>query len=184
MAADTTPSEMSNELRTMVLNLNLKDIGLTKESFPHSVFALIMEAGFPEGSFTLTSVADGSTSLYFSNGGGIIGGGEHENVREASSHLLSGAQHFYKKAKKVTVFPKPEAGNVIFYFITFEGVRSYTAIEDDLGNEKDELSNLFFAAHNVITELRNSEEKSQLIIDRLIIKIVMCRNDNGVAQLK
>jgi hypothetical protein len=158
MAADTTPSQMSDELRSMVLNLKPKDIGLSKENFPHPVFALVMETGFPEGSFTLSVVADGSTSLYFSSGGGIIGGGEHENVREASGYLLSGAQHFYKKAKKVTDFPRPEPGKVIFYFITFDGVRSYTAKEDDLGNDEDELSDLFFAAHNVITELRKIEE--------------------------
>jgi len=72
MAEGTSPAQMSDELRSMVLNLNPKDIGLTKENFPHPVFALVMETGFPEGSFTLSSVADGSTSLYFSNGGGII----------------------------------------------------------------------------------------------------------------
>lgn len=159
MAEETPPAEMSDELRTMVLNLNPKDIGLTKENFPHPVYALVMETGFPEGSFTLSSVADGSTSLYFSNGGGIIGGGEHEDVRKASNYLLSGAQHFYDKAKKVAEFPKPDAGNVIFYFVAFDGVRSYVASEDDLGNEKDELSSLFFAAHNVITELRKIDEK-------------------------
>ena len=48
MAADTTPSQMSDELRSMVLNLKPKDIGLTKENFPHPVFALVMETGFPE----------------------------------------------------------------------------------------------------------------------------------------
>lgn len=161
MAADTTPSQMYGELRSLVLNLNPKDLGLTKEKFPHPVFALVMETGYQEGSFTLSVVVDGSTSLYFSNGGGIIGGGEHENVREASGYLLSEAQHFYTKAKKVAVFPKPEPGKVIFYFITFDGVRSYTTVEDDLGNERDELSDLFFAAHNVISELRQIEENAQ-----------------------
>lgn len=136
MAAEPTPSRMFVELRSMVLGLDPRDIGLTKENFPHPVFALVMETGFPEGSFVLASVADGSTSLYFSAGGGIIGGGEHETVREASGYLLSGAQHFYEKAGKVTVFPNPEAGHVIFFFITFDGVRSYSALEDDLGNEK------------------------------------------------
>ena len=160
MAADATPAQMSDELRSMVLNLNPNDIGVTQEDFPQAVVALVMETGFPEGSFTLSVVADGSTSLYFSNGGGIIGGGEHENVREASGHLISAAQQFYQKAQKVILFPKPEAGMVIFYFITFDGVRSYSALEDDLGNEKDELSDLFFVAHNVITELRKVEDNA------------------------
>ena len=159
IAADTTPAQMSDELRSMVLNLNPNDIGVTQENFPHAVVALVMETGFPEGSFTLSSIADGSTSLYFSNGGGIIGGGEHENVREASGYLISAAQQFYQQAQEVTLFPKPESGWVIFYFITFDGVRSYTALEDDLGNEKDEFSDLFFAAHDAITELRITEGK-------------------------
>ncbi len=159
MAAETSPNQMSDELRTKVLNLKAEDIGLTKENFPHPVIAIIMETGFPEGSFTLSSVADGSTSLYFSSGGGVIGGGEHDAVLEASDYLLSGAQHFHDKTKMVTDFPKPEEGDVIFYLVTFDGVRSYTATEENLGNEKDELSSLFFAAHKVITELRKIDEK-------------------------
>ena len=140
-----------------MLNLNPGDIGLTKARYPFPVFALVMETGYPEGSFTLSSVADGSTSLYFGTGGGIIGGGEHENVRKASEYLLSTAQRFYRKARKVTTFPKPGPGNVIFYFLTFDGVRSYTAMKEALGNGKNEFSELFMAAHRVITELRKLE---------------------------
>ena len=160
MAENTSPTQISEELRAMVLNLNPSEIGLSKENFPHPIFAVVMETGFPEGSFTLSAIADGTTSLYFSNGGGIIGGGEHENVREATGYLLSGAQNYYKEGKKVTSYPLPEPGKVVFYFVSFDGVYSYSALEDDLGNERDKLSNLFFAAHNVITELRSIEEKS------------------------
>jgi hypothetical protein len=159
MAADITPSQTVDELRSMVLNLNPEEIGLTQESYPHPVFGLVMETGFADGSFTLSVLADGTTSLYFSTGGGIIGAGEHESVRKASGRLLSTAQEFHSKAKKVNTFPKPGQGEVIFYFLTFDGVLSYTALENDLGNEKDELSGLFFAAHNVLSEIRKIEEK-------------------------
>ena len=118
-----------------------------------------METGFPEGSYTLTAMVDGNTSLYFSNGGGIIGGGGHDSVRNAARNLLLTAQHVYTKAQAVTNFPKPKVGYVIFYFRTFAGVRSYTALEEDLGNERDELSTLFFAAHTVITELLKIDQK-------------------------
>ena len=73
---------------------------------------------------------------------------------------MSGAQHFFKKAEIVTTLPKPKPGRVVFYFVTYDGVRSYAALEDDLGNEKDELSELFIAAHNVISELRKIEENN------------------------
>ena len=151
--------EVSNNLRNMVFNLNPNDIGLSSESFGHPVWGLVMETGFSDGSFSLIALADGTTSLYFSNGGGIIGGGEHEAVREATGHLLTGAQHFYKKGHKVTKYPVPSDGEVKFYFLTFNGELVYSAPEDKLGNEKDELSNLFFAAHGVISELRKIEEK-------------------------
>lgn len=158
-ATEPTPSEVSDQLRSMVLNLDPKDVGITKDNFPNSVFAFVMETGLAEGSYTLSSIADGSTSLYFSGGGGIIGGGEHKNVREASMYLLSGAEHFHHKAENIISFPKPTNGMVIFYFITFDGVKSYQAKEQDLGNGNDELSSLFFAAHNVITELRGTQAK-------------------------
>ena len=161
MAHDSTPSEVIDGLRSMVLNLKPEDIGITKENFPHPVFAIVMETGFQKGSCTLSSIADGTTSLYFSSGGGIIGGGTHENVRTASGYFLSGAQHFFNKAQKVTAFPKPDPGRVTFYFVSFEGVFSYTALEDDLGNKRNELSDLFFAAHNVIAELRKMEDEKQ-----------------------
>ena len=151
--------EGSAGLREMVFNLKPDKIGLTKETFKHPVWGMVMETGLPEGYYTLVSLADGTTSLYFSNGGGIIGGGEHENVRKASGHFLTGAQHFYKKANKVTTHPAPNDGEVKFYFLTFDNTLMYSAPENKLGNDKDDLSGLFYAAHGVISELREIQEK-------------------------
>ncbi|MDH3975022.1 MAG: hypothetical protein OEV42_12145 [Deltaproteobacteria bacterium] len=56
------------DLRNLVFSLNPNDIGLSKESFTYPLWGIVMETGFVEGSFTLVSLADGATSLYFSNG--------------------------------------------------------------------------------------------------------------------
>lgn len=160
MAAEPTPSEMSDQMRSRILNLNPNEIGVTPEKFPHPVFAVIMETGYPNGSFTLSTIADGSTSLYFSSGGGVIGAGEHQAVRDASGQMLSGAQQFYGLAEKVSAYPYPEPGQVIFYFMTFDGVHSYAALEEDLGRQRDELSSLFFAGHAVIAEIRKLQENA------------------------
>jgi hypothetical protein len=149
----------SPNLREMVFNLKPNEIGLTKDNFKHPVWGIVMETGFPEGIFTLVSLADGTTSLYFSNGGGIIGSGEHENVRDASGRFFTRAQHFYKKATKVTNHPAPNNGEVKFYFFTFDETLIYSASEEKLGNDKDELSELFYAAHGVISELRKIQEQ-------------------------
>lgn len=157
-ADDNKNKEASADLRNNIFTLDPNDIGLSKEVVGHPVWGMVMETGFSEGYFTLVALADGSTSIYFSNGGGIIGGGDHESVREATGYYLTGAQHFFEKASKVSEFPSPPNGYVNFYFLTYDGVWVCSASEEKLGNERDEFSSLFFAAHNVITELRKIEE--------------------------
>ncbi len=146
-------------LRAMVFKLVPDEIGLSKDNFKFPVWGMVMETGYAEGSFTLVSLADGTTSLYFSNGGGIIGAGEHRSVLDASGDYLSVAQQYYKRAEKISEYPPPEAGEVKFYFLTFDGTLMYSAPEEKLGNEKDDLADLFFAAHGVITKLREIDEK-------------------------
>ncbi len=162
LATSTIPAGISEEFRSRVLNVKPSDMGITKHNYPHPVFALVVETGFPagfsEGSFTLSSFADGTTSLYFSASKGIVGAGDYHAVREASVRLLAHAQLFCGKAEQVDAFPKPRPGQVIFYFVTFDGVLSYSAPATDLDNGRDELSSLFFAANNVITTIRKVSE--------------------------
>jgi hypothetical protein len=158
MARKDTPNEIVNKLRSMALNIDLSDIGLTRTSYPYPVFGLLMETGFPGGSFSLSSFANGSTNLFFSPGGGIIGGKKHKDILVAARDLLDCAQQFFQKARQVHTYPRPQAGEVIFYFISFCGIYSYTASENDLGDNNDALSELFFAAHHVITKLRKLDE--------------------------
>ena len=159
MSNSTENTEAVKDLREMVFNLDPNEIGITAENFDHPVWGMIMETGFEEGSFTLVTLADGTTSLYFSTGGGTIGAGEHESVRKAVWNYLSGAQHFYRNARWADGTPTPTDGEVIFYFLTFEGRLAYSALEEKLGNGNDELSNLFYAAHSVISEIREIEQK-------------------------
>jgi len=159
-ATEEAPANESviDDMRSMALNIKAAELGINKESFPNEVFGVLMETGFEGGSFTLLFLAEGTTSLYFSNGGGIIGAGTHETVRKASSVLLSGANHFRPQTNAASDYPYPNKGEVNFYLVGFNGVTSYTAKEQDLGENKDLLSPLFHASHAVITELRQVEE--------------------------
>jgi hypothetical protein len=69
-------------LRQQVLSLTPDQLG--EELADEPIFALLMETGYPEAVATLVGVAEGTTSLYFSNGGGFIGAGTHANVAEAN----------------------------------------------------------------------------------------------------
>lgn len=158
-AADASEaSDAIVELRSQVFALNPDEIGISPENFAHPVWGMVTETGFADGYFTLITLADGSTSLYFSTGGGMIGAGEFAGVRRAVGHYLTGAQYFFDRAEPVEQYPRPAPGKVTFYFLAFDGVYAYTASERKLGIGDDDLSNLFYAAHGVIDEIRKVGE--------------------------
>ncbi|HSM50352.1 MAG TPA: hypothetical protein VLA75_03020 [Thermoanaerobaculia bacterium] len=139
----------------MVLGLAPGEIGLSPESYPGKVWGVVMETGLEGGFYTLVAMADGSTSLYFSTGGGILGGGEHERVREASRELLAVADRLASAAAPAAGTAPPGTGFTQFFLLTFEGLLSYSAPEVELGEQRDPLAPLFHAGHAVITQLRH-----------------------------
>lgn len=147
------------DMRNLALKLNDKEVPDLKGK---RVFAVLMESGFPEAAYTLVAAGDGSASLYFSNGGGLIGAGEHANVRPESLKVVKMAEECLKDMKKVDAFPIVKPGSTTFYIVTGDGVFSYTAKEDDLGEKRDKkLSGLFHQCHALITQMRIAEEKRQ-----------------------
>jgi hypothetical protein len=117
-----------------------------------------METGFPKSVATLVAFADGSTSLYFSNGGGVIGAGEHESVRRAADELLSSAEQHIALFVPANRTPLPGLGRVCFYVHSFGGIQTAEAAEDDLGYGRHPLSNVFHSAQGVITAIRETTD--------------------------
>lgn len=151
------PDAITQDLRMMALALTPDAIGISQQSYPHEVWGVLMETGMERGAYTLVALADGTTSLYFSAGGGIIGAGEHTSVRQASGQLIDLANESVAAATLTGAYPLPKAGQTVFYFLTFHGVKTYTAKEVDLGEMRDKLSNLFHAGHGVIAAVRQTK---------------------------
>ena len=149
----TPPDEVTSGFRSMVLGLTPGEIGLGPENTSGKVWGIVMDTGVEGGFHTLIVLADGTASLYFSNGGGIIGAGEREPVREASRELLATSNRFAGTAAPTNDTAPPSNGTTRFFLLTFDGLRSYVAQEVDLGEQRDPLSPLFHAAHAVITQL-------------------------------
>lgn len=145
-------------LRQQVFKLDPRKIGL-EPSAENRVWAVLMETGYPQAVVTLVMIADGTVSIYFSHGGGIIGLGPHEGPRKASFDLLSIAPQFQHYATPTSDFPLPQPGHTRFYFLTYDGIGTVDGIEDDLGNNRSPLSPLFFKAQDVITQIRLTDEK-------------------------
>jgi hypothetical protein len=141
-------------LRGMVLDLDPAQVGILPSGDPSAVWGVVMDIGWPTAVASLAGLVDGTTSLYFSNGGGMIGGGEHELVASATRDWLSVAERVVTQMTPAEEFPLPDLGIVSFAVLTFGGRYRGVAAEQALGEGSHPLSPLFFAGHLVITEFR------------------------------
>jgi hypothetical protein len=145
------PTAVMTQLRGRILNGSAKDFGITPKG---EVWGVVMDMGYRDVTATVYGLADGNASLYLSSGGGVIGGIGHENVRAAAIKLCEVAEAFKGRATATKDFPLPAPDSVRFYLLTTSGARAAEATTDELAKGKHELSPLFSAAEDVLTQLR------------------------------
>jgi hypothetical protein len=150
-------ADVYSGLREQILRLTPLAIGLTP-SGSNRVWGMLMETGYPEAVATLVALGDGTVSLYFSNGGAIIGVGQHEGPRQSCEAFLAAAPSFLQYAKPTNDYPLPKKSHTRFYFLTYDGIFTAEAPENDLGYKRHPLSPLFHKAHEVITQARLVDE--------------------------
>lgn len=151
-------ADIYEQMRGMVLKLKPGDMGETDDS---KVLAVVMDTGYPQGAFTLVATVDGSVSLYFSKGGGIIGAGAQPEGAAAAKALLADATKFVGKMVPAKETPVVMPGITTFYVVTGKGILTVSANENDFGEGRHDLSPLFHQAHELISEIRKIDEKRQ-----------------------
>ena len=138
-------------LRGQVLGLPAVEVaGLPEE---RQLLAAVMDIGLGDAVATLVGVADGSTSMYFSTGGGVIGAGQHEAVRLATERWLEACIASAEPFAPVVDPPLPEAGTVQLVLVTRVGLAHALVREEELG-PKHPLWPVYAAAQEVITQIR------------------------------
>lgn len=150
----TDPAATSASLRAMALSRTPKDGGFVPSAFGPNVFHVVMETGLKDAAYSLSCFFDGSTSLYFSRGGGVIGCGEHETVKEAAIAFVSLANDYAERMTATTEYPLPATGFVRFYVRTPSATLTSETPERDLGEKRDSAWPLFYGGHAVITRIR------------------------------
>ena len=155
-SAESKVPDIYSDMRKQVLTLTPDQLGLPKEQ---QVIAILMETGYPEAVATLVAIADGSTSLYFSNGGGIIGAGEHEGPQKSAKALVTLANSYLADLKLSKETPLPKTGRTTFFVVTRHGTLTGDFKEEDLGEGREKLSPLFHAAHDLIAQIRTVDEQ-------------------------
>ena len=151
---DGSGDETYSALRRQALSIQRSDVGIPEPPPEAPAWGILMETGYPEASATLLALGDGTTSLYLSTGGGVIGGQAHQNVREANAEFVEAANRHYQHLEPTDSFPVPAEGQTVFYALTDSGVLSGAGREEDLGLGRNPLSSLFHAGHRLITQLR------------------------------
>lgn len=153
--------EIYDGLRRQILQLDPASVGISPSPTLPRVWGLVMDMTSDAGTATLVGLADGTTSLYLSSGGGVIGGGEHARIAGATRALLRVVEQRLDQMPTTTEAPLPTPGRVVLRAMTYHGQRAVDAAEDDLGHRRHPLADIFHAAHDVITELRLVDEARQ-----------------------
>jgi hypothetical protein len=151
----STPVAPALKMRAKALALKPEEIGISRTTYPHAVWGLVMEMDLDGANFfTFLVLADGTVSIYISNGPVIIGAGQHEKIRTASLQLLVTANALLNCAALSNSTPLPLQGHTTFYMLVFDGLHSYSARTAALENNIDGFSGLFLQAHEVIGLIR------------------------------
>lgn len=159
---DPQSPEMSAGLRHMALTLTPDQIEVTAPAAGRGVWGSVTDFGTPQGTATLVTFLDGSTSLYYSTGGGIIGSGDSsEDVLKVSRALLAelDACTAQMEARSPQGLPAPD--HVRFYAHTRDGLLSTAEIpEADLQSSEHPLFPCYAAAQHVLTEVLKASGKT------------------------
>jgi hypothetical protein len=66
------------------------------------------------------------------------------------------APNYLSETTITTDYPVPTDGLTLFYFFTFDGVRTVEGKEDDMGHNRHPLSPLFHKAHDLVNAAREA----------------------------
>ena len=156
--ADVAP--VYTQLRQAVLDLDPTSVGIERGPAERRVWGLVMDWSVGDAIATIVSLADGTTSLYLSSGGGSIGAGEHEAPAAASINAIRVADAMVDEFPMVEHAPIPGRGRTALTLLTDLGLRRVE--EDNAAFEEgtSRFAPVADAMQHVIHEIRVAEAGS------------------------
>lgn len=150
------------EIAPVYQELRAKAFGYLDDAIPPELpSGVIMETGYAEGVATLAALSDGTVSLYFSNGSGTVGAGQHAGPAMAARQLGVIAARYAPNMPILLQATLPKLDETKLYVLTGGVVRGVAGRQEDFGNNRMPQSPLFHAAHNVITAMRQIDPASK-----------------------
>lgn len=148
------PQELYRSMRLDMLQGSRAKFGIPPGSTPLEPWGIVMDQSFDRGISTVVAAYDGSASLYFSSGGGYIGGRGQEPIKKAAEAAVRIARDFQPKMNPTSDYPLPEKDQVFFYLMTDSGVFTAKAAISDLKTGVGQFSPLWRAMQDVVTQYR------------------------------
>ena len=153
------PKEVYAGLRKSALTGSRSKLGLAPTSNRTEPWGVIMDWGLQRGTATVLAMSDGSASVYFSTGGGYLGGIGQEPIRTAAKRAVDTAKLVQLPQSPTTAFPIPEQHGVFFYLLTDAGVFMFRTSEQELNSNGHPLRKLGDNMQGVITQYRLWDER-------------------------
>jgi hypothetical protein len=143
-------------LRLAVLNREF--VNATTAGGPNDIQCVVMDWNLGGQSVsTLVAFADGTTSLYWSSGGGILGAGEYERVRQAAAQFRSAAGNVRDRFAPTDDLERPPSGHSRFFVVTrTQTLASPLLPNAELHGQNNAFAELGAAAQATITEIRRA----------------------------
>ena len=149
--------QVYNDLRNMALHAT--DVRSNGEPIAGVVVDIPREGAF----VSISSLGDGTTSLYTSTGGGAIGAGNYDPVAQATGNLLSTAASHEVAFADVDTGDWPPAGSVRFHLVSSHGNRYIDVPEASFwGRKPHDLMPMIEAAQAVLTGIRQRPSLGQI----------------------
>jgi hypothetical protein len=148
-------------LRSMAFSATPQQLGLEIPDDKTQVYGIILDWDLGDAIATIVGFETGDASMYLSSGGGVIGGGQHDNVRNVVKPYIKIGQDYLEKAAKSDTTSLPDKNCIKFHFLTNKGIYCAQEQMTNIENETSDWLKLFEEANKVLTELRLISEKQQ-----------------------
>jgi hypothetical protein len=148
------PSTIYIEQRDKALAVRPGDLGIAQSPDTPHVWGMLIDIGYPKSLLSMVTLANGTTSLFSGIGSGVLGAETRPGIAQAAKALVAESEKYLQKMHSTTTFPVPGAGRVKFYLLTFSGVFTLEAAEQDLSGGQQALSPLYAQAVALIRQLQ------------------------------
>ncbi len=160
-SASPQPAPTYLQLRERILNLKPAELGLAPTTTAPHIWGVLAELGYDVGSATLVALADGTTSLHYSTGGGMLGSPDYSPLAQASQALVIEAQKYVAHAQPTKDFSLPTPGQVHFILLAFTGIYAASASEKSLASGEHPLAPLFKRVQETLAQLRQVVDRKR-----------------------